>query len=169
SHRHFRTPPPRLPSSPPRRSSDLRYHLGWRLLTLNHVLLHSTAFRAEARPVMSRLVERFGETTHLGVLQDGQVMYVDKLQGTQAVRVMTDMGVRLPAHCSGVGKALLSGLSEAEVEAIAASKGLPAFTPGTITTLEELKSELARVRRRGYAYDIEEVIPELCCVAAPIR
>ncbi|MCS6868147.1 MAG: IclR family transcriptional regulator [Thermus sp.] len=77
--------------------------------------------------------------------------------------------MELPAHCSGVGKALLAFRPWEEVERIVAERGMPAFTPNTITTLDELRTELQAVRERGYAYDIEEVVPELCCVAAPIR
>jgi IclR family KDG regulon transcriptional repressor len=153
-----------------KRSREGRYRLGWRILALSQVLLSTSSWRQEARRAMEELVARYGETTHLAVLECGRVVYVEKLEGTRAVRVVnTGIGVELPAHCSGVGKVLLAFRPWEEVERILAARGMPAFTPNTITTLDELKTELQAVRERGYAYDIEEVVPELCCVAAPIR
>ncbi len=147
-----------------------RYRLGWRVLALSQVLLSANAWRLEARRAMERLVACYGETTHLATLEAGRVVYVDKLEGTRAVRVnLTRIGAELYAHCSGVGKVLLAFRPWPEVERIVAEKGLPALTPNTITTPDELKTELLRVRERGCAYDIEEAMPELCCVAAPIR
>lgn len=153
-----------------RKTHGSRYRLGWRILAMNRVLLETTEFRAEALPIMQDLVARFGETVHLAVLDEGQVVYVEKLEGTRAVRVaVSRVGMRLPAHCSGVGKVLLAYRPWEEVKAIIATHGLPSFTPRTITSLEQLRTELEQVRSQGHAYDLEEVMPELCCVAAPIR
>ena len=153
-----------------RRTAERRYRLGWRILALSTTLLATTQYRAEARPVMEDLVARFGETVHLASLESGRVLYVDKLQGTRAVQVsVTGVGVELPAHCSAVGKVLLAFRPWEEVAAMAVQKGLPALTPHTITDLGRLREELELVRQRGYAFDIEEAVLELCCVAAPIR
>jgi len=92
------------------------------------------------------------------------------MEGTRAVRVhLTGLGRRLPAHCSALGKVLLAYQPWKEVERIIEEQGMPAFTSNTITTLEALDEELMRVRRQGYAVDNEEISPELCCIAAPIR
>jgi IclR family KDG regulon transcriptional repressor len=153
-----------------RRMSTGRYRLGWRIMTFTHMLLATTEFRTEARAAMERLVARFGETVHLAALESGQVIYIDKLQGTRAVLVsVTGIGVRLPAHCSGVGKCILSHLPREKVLHILESQGMPALTPNTITDAEKFLVELEQVRTQGYAYDQEEAVSELCCVAAPIR
>lgn len=153
-----------------RRTSSGRYKLGWRVVALSQVLLSTTDFHIEARPVMQSLIARFGETVHLATLEGGQVIYVDKLQGTRAIQVaVTGVGYRLPAHCSGVGKVILAHRPWEEVCQILHSKGMTALTSHTITTPECFKKELARVAAQGYAYDMEEAVEELCCVAAPIR
>jgi IclR family KDG regulon transcriptional repressor len=153
-----------------KRNREGRYRIGWRVLALSQVLLSTSSWREEARRVMQDLVARYGETTHLAVLECGRVIYVEKLEGTRAVKVATTgVGVELPAHCSGVGKVLLAFRPWEEVERIVEVRGMPPLTPNTITTLDELRTELQAVRERGYAYDIEEAVPELCCVAAPIR
>ncbi len=153
-----------------RRTSSGRYKLGWRVVALSQVLLSTTDFHIEARPVMEALIARFGETVHLATLEGGQVIYVDKLQGTRAIQVaVTGVGYRLPAHCSGVGKVILASRPWDEVGQILNSKGMVALTSHTITSPDIFKAELARVAAQGYAYDMEEAVEELCCVAAPIR
>jgi DNA-binding IclR family transcriptional regulator len=152
-----------------RRLSTGRYRLGWRIMSLTQVLLATTEFHMEARAVMQSLVARFGETVHLAALESGQIIYIDKLQGTRAVLVsVTGIGVRLPAHCSGVGKCILAHLPREKVLHILEAQGMPPLTPNTITDAEKLLAELERVREQGFAYDQEEAVAELCCVAAPI-
>jgi DNA-binding IclR family transcriptional regulator len=147
-----------------------RYRLGWQMLTFSQTLLDTTEFRAQARQPMEELAAQYRETVHLAILDGNMVVYADKLQGTQAVQVsITGLGARLPAHGSAVGKVLLAHCPWPRVLQIVGEQGMPAFTPSTITTIDELQSELDRVCKQGYAYDIEEVVPDLCCVAAPIR
>jgi DNA-binding IclR family transcriptional regulator len=146
-----------------------RYRLGWRLVTLSEVLLATTELRQEARPVMEELAARYQETIHLAVLDDTQAVYVDKLEGRQAVRVeLTSLGARLFAHCSALGKVLLAYSPEEETKRILQTAGLPRFTENTITDMDELLQSLGKVRKQGYAYDMEEILPDLCCVGAPI-
>jgi IclR family KDG regulon transcriptional repressor len=152
------------------KTEDNRYRLGWRLVTLSEILLATTELRQEAHPVIEDLAARYQETIHLAVLDDTQAVYVDKLEGRQAVRVeLTSLGARLYAHCSSLGKVLLAYSSEDEVKRIIKTAGLPRFTPNTITDEEELQQNLARIRKQGFAYDMEEILPDLCCVAAPIN
>lgn len=146
-----------------------RYRLGWRLVTLSETLLATTELRKEARPVLEDLAARYQETIHLAVLDDTQAVYADKLEGRQAVRVeLTSLGARLYAHCSALGKVLLAYSSEEEVKRIIKTAGLPRFTENTITDEQELLENLVKIRKQGYAYDMEEILPDLCCVAAPI-
>lgn len=151
------------------KTDDNRYRLGWRLVTLSETLLATTELRKEARPVMEELASQYQETIHLAVLDDTRAVYVDKLEGRQAVRVeLTSLGARLYAHCSALGKILLAYREEGEVKRIIQIAGLPRFTANTITTEEDLMQSLGKIRKQGYAYDLEEILPDLCCVAAPI-
>jgi DNA-binding IclR family transcriptional regulator len=151
------------------KTEDNRYRLGWRLVTLSETLLATTELRKEAHPVMEDLAAQYQETIHLAVLDDTQAVYADKLEGRQAVRVeLTSLGARLYAHCSSLGKVLLAYSSEEEARRIIQTAGLPRFTPNTITDEEELLQALAKIRKQGYAYDLEEILPDLCCVGAPI-
>ena len=151
------------------KTEENRYRLGWRLVTLSETLLATTELRKEAHPVLEELAARYQETIHLAVLDDTQAVYVDKLEGRQAVRVeLTSLGARLYAHCSALGKVLLAYSAEEEVRRIIQTAGLPRFTENTITDEEELGLNLIKIRKQGYAYDLEEILPDLCCVAAPI-
>jgi len=151
------------------KTEDNRYRLGWRLVTLSETLLATTVLLREARPVMEELAAQYQETIHLAVLDDTQAMYVDKLEGKQAVRVeLTSLGARLYAHCSALGKVLLAYIPEEQVKRIIRTAGLARFTPNTITDEEELAQALAKIRKQGYAYDLEEILLDLCCVGAPI-
>src|SRR5512134_1238127 len=101
------------------RTEENRYRLGWRLVTLSETLLATTELRKEAHPVMEELAARYQETIHLAVLDGTQAVYVDKLEGRQAVRVeLTSLGARLYAHCSALGKVLLAFSSKEEVNRI---------------------------------------------------
>src|ERR1700757_822665 len=130
-----------------RRTPQGRYRMGWRVLSLNRILTETTDFHRYARPMMERLGERCGEIVHLGVLDDGQVMYVDRIKGRHAVQIdISALGNRLWAHCSGVGKMLLSHLPAAELDAVVERHGLPALTTRTITDRAALDAELAEIR-----------------------
>jgi DNA-binding IclR family transcriptional regulator len=152
------------------KNDEGRYRLGWRLVMLSETLLATTELRREARPIMEELADQYRETIHLAVLDDTKVVYADKLEGKQAVRVeLTSLGTRLYAHCSAVGKVLLAYQPEENVKRIIKAEGLPRFTANTITDENELEQALAKVRKQGYAYDLEEILPDLCCVGAPIH
>ena len=151
------------------KNDEGRYRLGWRLVTLSETLLATTELRREARPIMEELADQYRETIHLAVLDDTKVVYVDKLEGKQAVRVeLTSLGTRLYAHCSALGKVLLAYQPEEKVRRIIKVEGLPQFTANTITDAAELEQTLAKVRKQGYATDQEEILPDLCCIGAPI-
>jgi IclR family KDG regulon transcriptional repressor len=151
------------------KTEDNRYRLGWRLVTLSETLLATTELRKESHAVLEDLAMEYQETIHLAILDDTQAVYVDKLEGRQAVRVeLTSLGARLYAHCSALGKVLLAFKDEEQVRSIIKTAGLPRFTDHTITDEEDLIQNLVKIRKQGFAYDLEEILPDLCCVAAPI-
>lgn len=146
-----------------------RYRLGWRIFELNHVLLESTPLVRESRRAMQELVERHGESSHMMVLERNEAVIVEKVQATLATQIlMSRVGLRLPAHCSACGKLLLAFRPGDEVRKSFDHIELTRFTPATITDLERLQRELADARLRGVAFDREEIVPGLSCVAAPI-
>ncbi len=151
------------------KTADGRYRLGWRLVAMSETLLSTTELRQEARPVLEELADQYRETIHLALLDDTRVVHIDKIEGKQAVRIeLAALGTRLYPHCSAVGKVLLAYQPGEGVERIIQAEGLPCFTPNTITGFNELHLALEKVRKQGYAYDLEETMPDLCCVGAPV-
>ena len=145
-----------------------RYRLGVRLFELGHLVARGWDVREAAKPVMQRLNTQTGEMVQLATEEQGEVLYLEKLDSTHILRIVSDTGARLPMHCTGLGKVLLAYKTDVEVKWVISCHGLPAMTPHTITRREKLFEELAKVRRQGYAIDDREVMEGLRCVAAPI-
>jgi DNA-binding IclR family transcriptional regulator len=122
-----------------------------------------------ARGYLEKLVYETGETAHLCVLDEGEVLYLEKVESSHSMRISSNIGSRNPVHTSAVGKALLAYLSEEEVDNILKNKGLKAYTRHSITNAAQLKIELLSVRERGYAVDNEEGTEGVRCVGAAVR
>jgi DNA-binding IclR family transcriptional regulator len=121
-----------------------------------------------AAPFMAQLVQRFQETTNLGVLEGGEVLYIHVIECSQPFRLSAHAGMRSPVHSTALGKCLLCRLPRSEVEAILKTHSLQPLTPRTIRGPSPFYRELEKVRARGYAIDNEEDSPGARCIAAPI-
>jgi len=150
-------------------AASRRYRLGMKLWELGQMATTQVDWLDRVRPLLQELTDRVGETSHLAVLNDGQVLYVDKVESTRSLRMPSQVGRRLPAHCTGVGKALIAFLPEEVVRSLVTRRGLASYTPNTITSVVRLEKELAIVRERGYSVDNEEIEEGLVCIGAPVR
>jgi DNA-binding IclR family transcriptional regulator len=146
-----------------------RYRLGMRLWELGAVAATEIDWLRRASGVLQDLTNRVGETSHVAVLNEGQVLYVDKVESSRSLRIPSQVGRRLPVHCTGIGKAQIAFLPDETVAGIIEARGLPSFTRNTITSMTKLAEHLAAIRRRGYAVDNEEIEDGLVCIGAPIR
>jgi DNA-binding IclR family transcriptional regulator len=147
-----------------------RYRLGVRAFEVGGVYLRSLDLTDSVRAAAQKLAADTGETVQAGVLDEDQVVYICKVDSIHPVRLVSTVGGRLPAHCTAVGKALLSGLSDRRVdELFPPGRELPALTDNSIRDPERLKAALARIRRQGVAYEQRESNPEAACVAAAIK
>jgi len=144
------------------------YRLGPMILFLGNLAEMSTDLRSIALPVMRELVEAVRETAYLCVADGNQSLYIEKVECSQPIRIIHAVGKRNPLHCTGVGKVLLSGMTEEEIDRVISEKGLSPSTPNSITDRERLLEELERVRKTGIAYDNEELDIGVRCIAAPI-
>jgi DNA-binding IclR family transcriptional regulator len=128
---------------------------------------HSCIVRA-VHPEMEKLAALCNETLNLGVLDGGEVLVLDTLESSRAVRMSSKIGNRRYPHSSALGKVLLAGLSDKEVRRILKTLGMPAFTPSTIISADKLLLELQRVRVQGWALDNRENEQDGRCIAVPI-
>ena len=148
---------------------DRTYRLGVRLFELGSAYMSGADLLADGQEVVRELARACDETVHLAILTGDEVLYIAKEEGTNTIRMASAMGRRFPAHGTGVGKMLLAGLPAAELDQLYPPKQpLKPITLHTITDPLLFRQELAETRRRGYATDLEESTPGLCCIAAPI-
>lgn len=144
------------------------YAPGMRLVRLAHAAWAQSSLAPIARPHIDRLSGMIGETVHLAQLDHGQVLYVDKRNARDPVQMFSQAGKVGPAYCTGVGKAMLAFLPEAELDDALSQQSWHRFTNKTHVAAESLRGELRQIHERGYGFDDEEHEPGIICVAVPI-
>jgi IclR family acetate operon transcriptional repressor len=149
-----------------RQGPSRRYSLGPKLIRLGESA--SEMIASWVMPYLVQLAQEIGETANAAVLSRDSVVYIAQAPSPHSMRMFTEVGRRVLPHCTGVGKALLATLPEAEAMAIVGRTGLPAETPRTIVDRDELAKELARIRELGYAVDDGEQEMGVRCVAVSV-
>jgi DNA-binding IclR family transcriptional regulator len=144
------------------------YHLAPKFFDLTGPAVHFRRLQSVAKEVMQNLLLRFGETVNLGILEEGQVTYIDVLQSPSALRIAAVPGERNPVHCTALGKAMLAFLPEEEVQHMLQNNPMIRRTPKTITQKRHFIEHLALVREQAVALDLEENLTGVLCAAAPI-
>src|SRR5438876_9390620 len=135
------------------------WRLDFRVAPLGNTYLHAFSVREVGLAAMRELSRRTGLTTQMAVLDHTDIVYIERQDSSRRLgepHVITDIGSRLPAYCTSLGKAMLAFLPDDEIDRLYGAGQLLSRTKNTITTVARLKSELAAIRRRGYAVDLEE-------------
>ncbi len=145
-----------------------KYGLGIRLLEIGRRVVARVDLAARALPFLRQLVDVTGETAHICVFNDGQMVSIANVEGPLTLQRPWTVGRRTPMHCTSVGKSFLAFLQPARSAALIDTLTLQRRTKNTIVTRSALRAELHRIRRRGYATDNEEAHDGLWCVGAPI-
>ena len=145
-----------------------KFRLGLRLFDLGNRAVEQYDLRDRAQPHLRHLVAETEETAHLCILEGAHVIYIDKIEPTRSVRMITRIGASNPVHCTSVGKAMLAFLPEERFADVLRRIRFERFTHRTITTAEALRVEIEKTRRRGYAVDDEELEEGLRCIAVPV-
>lgn len=147
-----------------------RYVLGLRVFQLGSIFADRLDLAHEARQEAERVGARCDETVQVAILDGTDVVYIAKVDSSHPVRLVSAVGRRLPAHCTGLGKVLLSGLTPEALDArYPRDRELPSMTPNSITSPARLRDHLTEVRRRGIAEDHCESNEVVHCVAAPVH
>lgn len=149
-----------------RQSPSRKYALGPKLIPLGEMANASLA--SAALPLLESLVDKTGETANLAMLEGDRVVYLAQVPSRHSMRMFTEVGRRVMPHCTGVGKALLSMLSENDVRALLQRTGMPAQTDQTITDIDAMLVELDTIRRQGFAIDDGEQEVGVRCVAVAV-
>lgn len=145
-----------------------RYRLGTKILVLAQQVRGRLGVRDALRPMLEKLAADTNETVNLGVLRDGDIVYLEKIDSNELFRIEIQVGAKVPAYCTGLGKAILASLPADELGAYLTDLKPTAHTPATITSKRRLKEELDAVRKQGYAVDRGELLADVWCVAVPI-
>lgn len=144
------------------------YRLGVRCLELGQTFIHQRGMLKQAKPVLHELSDKTGETSYVSILRGDEVVYLDSVEPTATVRVVSRLGLHMPTHATAAGKALVAFESEEELRKRFGEE-LKVYTRHTFRTYEDLLRDIEKVRERGYATDLEEFEEGLRCIAAPIR
>lgn len=146
-------------------SEDGRYYASIKVFELGNIVANRIPIRTAAKPYLEELFERCHETINLAILDSYDIIFLDKIITREPLRFDLEIGRRIPAYCSGLGKALLAFSENINVSSIELKK----FTDKTINSVELLQEELESIRKAGYTIDNEEYIKGLVCLAAPIK
>ncbi|MDX7625187.1 DNA-binding transcriptional repressor XynR [Enterobacter bugandensis] len=145
-----------------------KYRLGMKLVERGHFVVGSIDIRQKAKGWLTELSQRTGQTTHLGILDGREGVYIEKIEGKLAAIAYSRIGRRLPVHATAIGKVLIAWLGEAELNALLEGYHYTTFTPATLASREALMTALTQTREQGYALDSEENEQGVRCVAVPV-
>jgi DNA-binding IclR family transcriptional regulator len=145
-----------------------KYRLGLKYLNIERKIKNIIIWKEKAKELMRDLSEKCGETVNLAIREEDKIVYIDKIDSHNILRPNFKIGVRYPSYCTGLGRVLLSDLPEETLNTMFFTPLKP-LTPYTITDLEEIKKQLKKIRKEGYAIDNEEFCLGIRCVAAPIK
>ena len=146
-----------------------KYVIGPRLYALAGAITRRDALRSAAQPLIEAAAARFNETTYLAVLENGHVVYRDRVESRQPIRYVAELGEPAPLHAGAAGRAILAGMDDADFDEWLRSADLSPVTPSTPRDAEPLRRLRAADRRRGYAVSRGERVPGGGAVAAWFR
>jgi len=150
-------------------SQNQKYQLGLKLIELGMAKFYKIDLVEEATPFLKELVSKCNEIVHLGILEQGEVLYLAKEEPNQTIRMVSKIGKRVPVYSTSLGKILLAYLSKNNLKAITDKIKYISFTKNTINSTDKLEKELIKVKKQGFALDVEENEKDVCCIAVPIR
>ena len=148
--------------------ADGTYHLGIACFAIGQAAVGQLDIRRLSLPYLRELNHQTRETIHLTVRHGSSAVYVEKLDSPEPLRIHSRIGAAVPLYCTAVGKVMLAYMPEEEQERILPEIAIKRLTANTVGNLQELKTELYRVRKNGYACDLEEHEMHIRCLAAPI-
>ena len=145
------------------------YRLGVKSLKLGQTFIKQIGLVPPVKPFLKEIVKQCNEMAYIGIIRQNSVICLDVEESNQAVKVTNHVGLRLPIHCTAIGKAQIAYATEGELEKLSVLDNMERFTPNTIVNKVEFIKHIKEVARQGYALDNEEYSPGVKCVAVPIR
>lgn len=149
-----------------------KYRLNLKVFELGNKVVNRLGIRKIAYPYLEKLALISKETVNLAVLEGANVYYIDRIESREPLRIQLDIGKRFPAYCTGLGRVLLAYHEPSEVAQLLgelrSSGEIQKYTNKTIVDTELLQMELGKIKEQGFAFDDEQYLPGIRCVAAPV-
>lgn len=145
-----------------------RYSNSLKLFAMGNRVAEAAGFRKVARPYVDELAEKSGETANFGMRSGNSVVYLLKQESKETIRAGIDSGTIVPLYCTGLGKVILAYLPEEELSRILSGMRFRKYTDTTVSSREELRAQLDKIRETGYCSDDKEYVEQLNCIAAPV-
>lgn len=145
-----------------------RLSIGYEVLPLAASVLDNNRLRMTALPHLDELAKKTGERVNLGIVRNGDVMYLGGVEKPSLPTLYSRFGRTVSAYSSSLGKAILAYMSEAQIKEFFGKTVFQAKTPNTIASLDDLMTELAEISRNGYAVDREESVRGTFCLGTAI-
>ena len=141
------------------------YKIGLKAFETGSTFLENNGIYNYSRELLKSLVDEVGETAHLATLDGTDVLYINKFDCSHAVRMISNIGKRVPAHATAIGKAVLAARNDEEIKKIYPDENLLKMTKNTIVSRTKLLKELNEIRKNGFATEQEESTPGIRCIA----
>jgi DNA-binding IclR family transcriptional regulator len=146
-----------------------RYRLGSRLHTLANMALAGHTLRSHCSSFLHRLMQDTGATVHLAVMEQGEVILIDRVEPNGTARLATWVGKRMGLHCTALGKAIIAYLPPTVLDDLICKQGLIRYNENTIASIRKLRAACEQIRQLGYAVDDEEEEIGVRCIGAPVH
>lgn len=146
-----------------------RWYLGMKLFSVGARALDHIDLPEIARPIASELSTALGESVHMGILDEDEALYILKIESRYTIRMYSRVGKHIPLYCTAIGKIFLADMDSEQFDSWVSGRRLVPLTPHTLSSTAALQSELAEIRRQGWARDREEHEEGVTCIGAPIR
>ena len=145
-----------------------RYSIGASTYLLGRSFLSQFHFLDEVERILEKLTAVCMEASHFATLAEGDILYLKKVESPQPIRMVSTVGLKLPAYSTSLGKALLADCTREELDSLYPN-GFTALTPNTVTDPDVFYAQLQDVRKTGFAYEVEESNEYIRCIAVPVR
>jgi DNA-binding IclR family transcriptional regulator len=145
-----------------------KYSLSFKVFEMGNKTVDKRGLRKTAEPFIEDCSKLVGETVNLGIRHKSNVIYIDKIESHETIKVGLSIGKKIPLYCTGLGKVMLAFYKIDLLESILSDQIFVEFTTHTVKNKNALMEQLRKIRKDGYFIDFEEYIEGLICIAAPI-
>ncbi len=145
-----------------------RFRLGASILGMGSIITAQFELCRFSAPVLEKLAAESGESAHLSIMKGNQVIYLQKVDSTHHVHLLSHIGRQNPVHCTSTGQVILAYQTDSLIDQVI-GQGLPPYTAKTVTSPQKFKELLSAVRKQGYALSVEEMHMGISSIAAPVH